>query len=166
MIEFVTPDALSALLKVIFIDLVLAGDNAIVIGLAAAGLPAGQRAKAILVGIAAATLMHITAREMKEGPSGSAIRELIPNHRELLRSIAVVVSVAENRHNHCDRHDLSDYLEVLILHCNILTFRSSGSKSEILKVSKCSPQFIRKLPSGRTPWRPRCVTTRIILELR
>jgi YjbE family integral membrane protein len=59
MLEFLTPDALSALMKVIIIDLVLAGDNAIVIGLAAAGLPAGQRAKAILVGIAAATLMRI-----------------------------------------------------------------------------------------------------------
>jgi hypothetical protein len=33
---------------------------------------------------------------MKEGPSGSAIRSLIPSHRELLRSKAVVVSVAEN----------------------------------------------------------------------
>jgi hypothetical protein len=32
---------------------------------------------------------------MKEGPSGSAIRSLIPSHRELLRSKAVVVSVAE-----------------------------------------------------------------------
>jgi len=30
---------------------------------------------------------------MKEGPSGSAIRSLIPSHRELLRSQAVVVSV-------------------------------------------------------------------------
>ena len=33
--------------------------------------------------------------EMKEGPSGSAIRSLIPSHRKLLRSKAVVVSVAE-----------------------------------------------------------------------
>jgi YjbE family integral membrane protein len=41
------------------IDLVLAGDNAIVIGLAAAGLPEHQRAKAILIGIIAATLMRI-----------------------------------------------------------------------------------------------------------
>jgi len=32
---------------------------------------------------------------MKVGPSGSAIRSLIPSHRELLRSNAVVVSVAE-----------------------------------------------------------------------
>ena len=36
-----------------------------------------------------------TVREMKEGPSGSAIRSLIPSHRELLRSKAVVVSVTE-----------------------------------------------------------------------
>ena len=41
------------------IDLVLAGDNAIVIGLAAAGLPKEQRAKAILVGIGAATVLRI-----------------------------------------------------------------------------------------------------------
>ena len=36
-----------------------------------------------------------TVLEMKEGPSGSAIRSLIPSHRKLLRSKAVVVSVAE-----------------------------------------------------------------------
>jgi YjbE family integral membrane protein len=41
------------------IDLVLAGDNAIVIGMAAAGLPPDLRRKAILIGIAAATLMRI-----------------------------------------------------------------------------------------------------------
>ncbi len=41
------------------IDLVLAGDNAVVIGLAAAGLPPDLRRKAILIGIVAATLMRI-----------------------------------------------------------------------------------------------------------
>ena len=41
------------------IDLVLAGDNAIVIGLAAAGLPKEQRNKAILIGIIAATILRI-----------------------------------------------------------------------------------------------------------
>jgi YjbE family integral membrane protein len=41
------------------IDLVLAGDNAIVIGLAAAGLPKEQRTKAILIGIVAATVLRI-----------------------------------------------------------------------------------------------------------
>jgi len=59
MFDFLTVDALSALMQVVIIDLVLAGDNAIVIGLAAAGLPAEQRAKAIVVGIAAATVMRI-----------------------------------------------------------------------------------------------------------
>jgi len=41
------------------IDLVLAGDNAIVIGMAAAGLPKVQRNKAVLVGIIAATVLRI-----------------------------------------------------------------------------------------------------------
>ena len=59
MSEYLTAEAMTALLQVIMIDLVLAGDNAIVIGLAAAGLPAAQRTKAIIVGIAAATLLRI-----------------------------------------------------------------------------------------------------------
>jgi YjbE family integral membrane protein len=50
---------LNVLLQVVLIDLVLAGDNAIVIGLAAAGLPQAQRGKAILIGIVAATMLRI-----------------------------------------------------------------------------------------------------------
>ncbi len=57
--EIFTAEGFYALLQVIGIDLVLAGDNAIVIGLAAAGLPKELRAKAILVGIIAATVMRI-----------------------------------------------------------------------------------------------------------
>jgi YjbE family integral membrane protein len=57
--EFLTADVITALLQVIMIDLVLAGDNAIIIGLAAAGLPADQRNKAILIGIVAATVLRI-----------------------------------------------------------------------------------------------------------
>ncbi|ODT07087.1 MAG: hypothetical protein ABS58_08800 [Mesorhizobium sp. SCN 65-20] len=59
MTEFFTPEAMTALFQVIMIDLVLAGDNAIVIGLAAAGLPKEQRARAILIGIIAATVLRI-----------------------------------------------------------------------------------------------------------
>ena len=59
MLDLITSDHLSALFQVIMIDLVLAGDNAIVIGLAAAGLPEVQRRKAILIGILAATLLRI-----------------------------------------------------------------------------------------------------------
>jgi YjbE family integral membrane protein len=59
MFDFLTPEALNALWQVILIDITLAGDNAIVIGLAAAGLPAEQRKKAILIGILAATVMRI-----------------------------------------------------------------------------------------------------------
>jgi YjbE family integral membrane protein len=50
---------LSALLQIIIVDLVLAGDNAIVVGLAAAGLPREQRARVIVAGIAAAALLRI-----------------------------------------------------------------------------------------------------------
>jgi YjbE family integral membrane protein len=50
---------ITAFLQVVMIDLVLAGDNAIVIGLAAAGLPKEQRNKAILVGVIAATVLRI-----------------------------------------------------------------------------------------------------------
>ena len=59
MIEFFTSTAMIAFLQVVMIDLVLAGDNAIVIGLAAAGLPKDQRTKAIIAGIAAATILRI-----------------------------------------------------------------------------------------------------------
>ncbi|AUX76776.1 MULTISPECIES: TerC family protein [Sinorhizobium] len=57
--EIFTSAGLLALMQVIVIDLVLAGDNAVVIGLAAAGLPIEQRKKAILVGIIAATVLRI-----------------------------------------------------------------------------------------------------------
>src|SRR5215475_11752030 len=59
MFEFITSQALVAFFQVVMIDLVLAGDNAIVIGLAAAGLPAEQRRRAIVVGIVAATGLRI-----------------------------------------------------------------------------------------------------------
>jgi YjbE family integral membrane protein len=57
--ELISPEALGAFFQVIFIDLVLAGDNAIVIALAASGLPREQRNKAIFVGILAATVLRI-----------------------------------------------------------------------------------------------------------
>ena len=59
MFDLITPDIIAAFFQVIMIDLVLAGDNAIVIGLAAAGLPANQRTKVILIGIAAATGLRV-----------------------------------------------------------------------------------------------------------
>jgi YjbE family integral membrane protein len=57
--EIFTGPGLTALGQVIMIDLVLAGDNAVVIGMAAAGLPKDQRNKAILIGIMAATVLRI-----------------------------------------------------------------------------------------------------------
>jgi YjbE family integral membrane protein len=59
MADLMTSEAVAALLQVIMIDLVLAGDNTIVIGLAAAGLPQQQRKRAIMLGILAATALRI-----------------------------------------------------------------------------------------------------------
>ncbi len=50
---------LAALLQVLLIDLTLAGDNAVVVGMAVSGLPARQKRPAIIVGILGATLMRI-----------------------------------------------------------------------------------------------------------
>ena len=50
---------LVALAQVLFIDLVLAGDNAVVVGMAVAGLPATQKRKAIIGGIAGAAVIRI-----------------------------------------------------------------------------------------------------------
>ena len=50
---------LSALISVIIIDIVLAGDNAIVVGMAAAGLPPQTRRRVIVLGILAATVLRI-----------------------------------------------------------------------------------------------------------
>ena len=53
------PAALAAFLKVLWIDLVLAGDNAIVVGALAAGLPPDQRRKVIILGVLAALLLRV-----------------------------------------------------------------------------------------------------------
>ena len=50
---------LAALVQVVLIDITLAGDNAVVVGMAVAGLPAAQKRPAILLGIAGATVIRI-----------------------------------------------------------------------------------------------------------
>jgi YjbE family integral membrane protein len=59
MIDLITSEAVAALVQVVMIDLVLAGDNAVVIALAAAGLPPEQRRRVIIIGILAATALRI-----------------------------------------------------------------------------------------------------------
>jgi YjbE family integral membrane protein len=51
--------SLAALVEILLIDIVLAGDNAIVVGALAAGLPAEQRRKVIMLGVAAALVLRI-----------------------------------------------------------------------------------------------------------
>lgn len=54
-----TPAAMAAFLQVLMIDIVLAGDNAIVVGALAAGLPDDQRKKVIAIGVIAALVLRI-----------------------------------------------------------------------------------------------------------
>jgi YjbE family integral membrane protein len=58
-VEIVSAAELVALLQVVLVDLVLAGDNAIVVGIVVAGLPAAQRWRVMVLGVAAATLLRI-----------------------------------------------------------------------------------------------------------
>ena len=57
--HLLTADAIAVFLEILAIDIVLAGDNAIVVGALAAGLPADQRKKVILIGVIAALVLRI-----------------------------------------------------------------------------------------------------------
>ena len=57
--SILSPDAIAVFFEIIAIDIVLAGDNAIVVGALAAGLPPDQRKKVILIGVAAALVLRI-----------------------------------------------------------------------------------------------------------
>ena len=55
----VDPGALTAFVQVVMIDVALASDNAVAVGLVAAGLPQPQRRRAIMLGLGAAVVMLI-----------------------------------------------------------------------------------------------------------
>ena len=57
--ELLTPEQLTILTQIIFIDLVLAGDNAIIIGMVASKFPPDQRKKVIFWGIGGAVVLRI-----------------------------------------------------------------------------------------------------------
>ena len=57
--EFFTPEQIAILTQIIFIDLVLAGDNAIIIGMVASKFPVEQRKKVIFWGIGGAVVLRI-----------------------------------------------------------------------------------------------------------
>ena len=59
MLDLLTGPELTSLGTVIIIDIVMSGDNAIIIGMAAAGLPAELRRRAIIIGIIAATVLRV-----------------------------------------------------------------------------------------------------------
>ena len=55
--ELFTPEQITILTQIIFIDLVLAGDNAIIIGMVASKFPPDQRKKVIFWGIGGAVVL-------------------------------------------------------------------------------------------------------------
>ena len=57
--NLITASAVTAFFEILFIDIVLAGDNAMVVGALAAGLPVQQRKKVILIGVLAALVLRI-----------------------------------------------------------------------------------------------------------
>ncbi len=57
--EYFTPEQIAILTQIIFIDLVLAGDNAIIIGMVASKFPVEQRKKVIFWGIGGAVILRI-----------------------------------------------------------------------------------------------------------
>ncbi len=57
--ELLTPEQIAILTQIIFIDLVLAGDNAIIIGMVASKFPPDQRKKVIFWGIGGAVILRI-----------------------------------------------------------------------------------------------------------
>ena len=57
--ELLTPEQITILTQIIFIDLVLAGDNAIIIGMVASKFPPNQRKKVIFWGISGAVILRI-----------------------------------------------------------------------------------------------------------
>jgi YjbE family integral membrane protein len=113
--------ALLALLQVVMIDITLAGDNAVVVGLAVAGLPAQQRLRAITAGVAAAAAIRIALslvavrllavlgltlaggilllwvcwkmfRELRHGAAPAGDR---PGHQKTLRQAIVQIAAAD-----------------------------------------------------------------------
>jgi YjbE family integral membrane protein len=120
---FLTPEAIAVFFEILMIDIVLAGDNAIVVGALAAGLPPEQRKKVILIGVLAALVLRIGFalivtqllqivglvlaggllllwvawrmwRELREGTQSAGSPEIVGDERSGLRSPRSFASAA------------------------------------------------------------------------
>jgi YjbE family integral membrane protein len=120
---FLTPEAIAVFFEILMIDIVLAGDNAIVVGALAAGLPPEQRKKVILIGVLAALVLRIGFalivtqllqivglvlaggllllwvawrmwRELREGAQSAGSPEIVGDERSGLRSPRSFASAA------------------------------------------------------------------------
>jgi YjbE family integral membrane protein len=120
---FLTPEAIAVFFEILMIDIVLAGDNAIVVGALAAGLPPEQRKRVILIGVLAALVLRIGFalivtqllqivglvlaggllllwvawrmwRELREGAQSAGSPEIVGDERSGLRSPRSFASAA------------------------------------------------------------------------
>jgi predicted tellurium resistance membrane protein TerC len=110
--ELLSPEALSALLQVIMIDLVLAGDNAIVIGLAAAGVPRktfAQAAWQIVIADVSMSLDNVLA------VAGAALEHPVVLVFGLVLSIALMGVAASFIARLLQRHRWIAYVGLLII---------------------------------------------------
>ena len=64
--DFITPEQITILTQIILIDLVLAGDNAIIIGMVASKFPLEQRRKIIFWGIGGAVVLRLSLIHISE----------------------------------------------------------------------------------------------------
>src|SRR5215210_6705344 len=113
--SILTPQAIGVFFEIVMIDIVLAGDNAIVVGALAAGLPPEQRKRVIMIGVLAALVLRIgfalivtqllqivglvlaggllllwvawrMCRELREGSHSAGSPEILGDERSGLRS--------------------------------------------------------------------------------
>ena len=96
------PGALTALVQVLMIDLILAGDNAIVVGALAAGLPPEQRRRVILLGVLAALVLRILFALQNTPPPaaelpGLAIRGSVITKDRMFNDLLFILHEAGDR---------------------------------------------------------------------
>ena len=89
-----SPAALQALGEVVVIDLVLAGDNAVVVGSLAAGLPRDQQKKVILVGIGAALVLRVVLAPVEKDWIEKAKKKGVADPQKLLDELRAEVANA------------------------------------------------------------------------
>jgi len=127
--EITLTHELAALAQVILIDITLAGDNAVVVGLAVAGLPAHQKRPAIIFGILGATVIRIALGAVALQLLGVQLR---------LRGDQPFEEPAQTRGALIGRHDLGATLS------SANRGNTPESRRTAHSVGRCRPSTVRR----------------------